>query len=103
MSRGTFSGDNNERPRNADRVQWAASVVTRFAKTTGLSDDLRADPETVLADLLADLMHWCDGQKANRRLQGNIDFESALGRALGHYREEIVNEVPGLMEDSHTS
>lgn len=103
MSRGTFSGDNNEWPRNADRVQWADSVVTRFAKATGLGDDLRADPETMLADLLADLMHWCDAQKTNRRLKGDIDFESALGRALGYYREEVVNETSGLMEDSHRS
>jgi|HubBroStandDraft_1064217.scaffolds.fasta_scaffold01552_2 hypothetical protein len=102
MRRGTFSGNNNERPRNPDRVQWATSVVTRFAKDTGLGDDLRADPETVLADLLADLLHWCDAQKTNRRLEGDISFESALGRALGHYREEVANEVSGLIEDSQT-
>lgn len=92
MSRGTFAEHSNEWPLNVDRVQWAASIMTTFAKATGLVDDLRADPETVLADLLADLMHWCDAQRTNRCLEEAVDFQSALGRACVHYQEELANE-----------
>ncbi len=62
--------------------------MVSFAGATGLSGDLKTDPETVLGDLLADLMHWCDGQKASDCLVESIDFESALKRARDHYRAE---------------
>ena len=76
-------------PRNADRSNWAGSVVAQFAKATGIRHDLPSDPETVLADLLADLMHWCDAQKTSSRLEENVDFDSALIRARTHYRVEL--------------
>ncbi len=75
-------------PRNADRVLWGSLAMVSFAAAAGLRGDLQADPETVLGDLLADLMHWCDAQKASDRLVGSIDFESALERARYHYSEE---------------
>jgi hypothetical protein len=92
MSRGSFFGQNNESPLITDRVQWAASTMGNFAKITGVGEDLQADPETVLADLLADLMHWCDAQKTNRHLGGTVDFQSALKRARDHYKHEFAKE-----------
>ena len=102
----TMSGgpcQNDEYPRNADRAQWAASAMTKFATVTGLREDLQADPETVLADLLADLMHWCDAQTADPYVEEAVDFKSALARARGHYQEELANEGSKRMEDPHIS
>ena len=79
-------------PRNADRALWGELAVVTFANVTGQSRDVQTDPETVLGDLLADLMHWCDSQKTNVSLEESIDFESALGRARNHYNEECEEE-----------
>jgi len=92
---------NNERPRNADRAEWAASAMSKFATLAGLDNDLHVDPETVLADLLADLMHWCDAQKANYHLEEAVDFQSALGRAQRHYDEEFGDGELERLEDPH--
>jgi hypothetical protein len=62
--------------------------MVTFADATGLGADLKADPETVLCDLLADLMHWCDVQKAYDGLVEPVDFESTLKRARVHYGQE---------------
>lgn len=75
-------------PSNADRALWASLAVVNFASVTGLSKDVQTDPETVLGDLLADLMHWCDVQQPSRGRIVLIDFESALKRAHNHYAEE---------------
>jgi hypothetical protein len=91
-------GDNSDRPQNTDRAHWAAFALMRFAETTGLGEDLQSDPQTVVTDLLADLMHWCDAQRTSG-LDEAIDFESALRRARHHYREEIFNG-PGAAERS---
>lgn len=82
----------NERPRNADRARWAASAVAKFAKATGMGTDLGADPETVLVDLLADLMHWCDARVLTRSDDAALDFGSALARARSHYLAEFPSE-----------
>jgi hypothetical protein len=79
-------------PRNADRALWGELAVVTFASVTGMSADVQIDPETVLGDLLAGLMHWCDVQKTNACRIESIDFESALERARNHYNEEIVDE-----------
>jgi len=80
----------NADPSNADRSLWGALAVVSFASVTGLSGDAQIDPETVLGDLLADLMHWCDVQKTNDSRAESIDFESALERARDHYSEECA-------------
>jgi hypothetical protein len=67
-------------PTNISRSSWAGRAIDSFARLTGMTADLRAEPEVVLSDLLADLMHWCDFQR--------IDFESALGRARGNHNKE---------------
>ena len=79
-------------PRNADRSLWGGFAVVSFASVTGLRGDIEVDPETVLTDLLADLMHWCDVQKASGCMPEPIDFESALERARDHYGEERAEE-----------
>lgn len=90
MDSARFLCQNDEFPRNADRAQWAASAMERFAAVAGLGEDMHADPATVLCDLLADLMHWCDAQAANGCFEGDVDFQSALRRARGHYEEELA-------------
>ncbi|MGB6384788.1 MAG: hypothetical protein WBD25_15360 [Terriglobales bacterium] len=79
-------------PRNTDRALWASLAAVSFASVTGQSHDVHVDPETVLGDLLAGLMHWCDVQKSSERRIESIDFESALKRARNHYDEECVDE-----------
>jgi hypothetical protein len=79
-------------PRNADRALWGALAVVSFASVTGLSADVQIDPETVLGDLLAALMYWCDVQKTDICRIESIDFESALERARNHYTEETAYE-----------
>lgn len=39
---------------NDDRAKWADAAITAFRRETGSDDD------TILSDLLADLMHWSD-------------------------------------------
>jgi hypothetical protein len=70
-------------------------AVLTFASVTGQSGDVEVDPETVLGDLLAGLMHWCDVQKTSASLVEPISFESALERAWNHYREEFEDAAQG--------
>jgi hypothetical protein len=83
--------ESNADLRNADRALWGSLAAISFASVTGQSEDLEVDPETLLGDLLAALMHWCDVQKT-RGLEESIDFESALTRARNHYKEECDDE-----------
>src|ERR1700693_407891 len=82
----------NADPRNADRALWATYAAVSFASVTGQSEDVHIDPETVLGDLLAGLMHWCDVQKPSDIRIESINFESALQRARNHYTEECIDE-----------
>jgi hypothetical protein len=74
-------------------------AVVSFASVTGMSADVQIDPETVLGDLLAGLMHWCDVQKTNPRRIEPVDFESALERARNHYNEETAYEREELQAE----
>jgi hypothetical protein len=89
-------------PLNSDRALWGALAVASFASVTGQSEEVGVDPETVLGDLLAGLMHWCDVQKANRSLEEPIDFESALERARNHYQEDFADEREQRSGDNPT-
>lgn len=79
-------------PSNADRALWGALAVAHFASTASRAEDTHADPETMLSDLLADLMHWCDLQRSSSRLEEGIRFDSALERAMDYYNEEVSLE-----------
>jgi hypothetical protein len=78
--------------RNADRALRGVLAIVSFAGATEQSQEVQIEPETVLVDLLSDLMHWCDAQKANSALEKAIDFELALERARNHYNEECADE-----------
>ena len=76
-------------PCNADRAMWAASAMANFARISDREADLQTDPETLLGDLLTDLMHWCDIEK---RHKSSVEFESALEQARLHFVAERVQE-----------
>jgi len=59
---------------NDKRAETAQACLDLFMKQTG------CDPENALADLLADLAHWCD--------YNDTDFESELRKAASHYADE---------------
>lgn len=59
---------------NDKRAETAQACLDLFMKQTG------CDPENALADLLANLAHWCD--------RNDTEFEVELRRAAMHYGEE---------------
>jgi hypothetical protein len=63
---------------NNDRSEWAAAALRHFQCTTG------TDFEDALADLLGDLMHWCD--------RNAVHFDDELSRARMHYEAETMSE-----------
>ena len=81
-------------PKNEDRAKWGDSAICSFAKAANLSGDLAHDPQTVLCDLLADLMHWCDSRVSHSKLQCEVGFDSALRRARLHYGKERLHGKP---------
>lgn len=63
---------------NARRAGHATVALAAYALETG------SDDETMLTDLLADLMHWA---RANGR-----DFDVAMEQAEGHYAYELEED-----------
>ena len=59
---------------NDKRAEIAQACLDLFMKQTG------CDPENALADLLANLAHWCD--------RNDTEFEDELRRAAMNYGEE---------------
>jgi hypothetical protein len=80
-------------PSNADRAMLGALALAHFAGATSRVEDIHTDPETVLSDLLADIMHWCDLQRSASEAHGSIGFDSALERARDYYMEECSDEL----------
>lgn len=68
---------------NDNRAAWAATALNAFADVT-MMNTAGEDGETILGDLLADLMHWCD--------RNGVDFNDMLERARDHYEEETRPE-----------
>lgn len=68
---------------NDERAEWAEAAVAAFAEATNMRD-AGEDDATVLADLLADLLHWCDRRR--------VDFDAALQRGRGNYGAETGAE-----------
>lgn len=64
-------------PTNADRAERAFRVVDSYRK----KHDPEEDNETVLSDLLADLLHFCD--------ERNLDFAKIEDTARMHYEAEL--------------
>jgi hypothetical protein len=65
------------------RVCWGENAVNAYSedKQGGLWGDLYDEAETVLTDLLADLMHYAEAHK--------IDFQTVLERARTHHDAEV--------------
>jgi hypothetical protein len=63
--------------KNALRAEWAETALRAFQEETGTDD------EDMLADLLCDMMHWCDRE--------GFVFKEALRRATSHYGEETTD------------
>lgn len=80
-------------PSNVDRALLGALTVAHFASVTSRVENMHTDPETVVSDLLADIMHWCDLQRPTGELQESIGFDSALQRARDYYMEECSGEL----------
>lgn len=72
-------------PTNTDRAMWAQAAVTTFAEITRM-DSAGEDDETIMADLLADLMHLAESK--------DIDWAATLERATGHYEYEKEHDEP---------
>jgi len=64
--------------KNDQRAFWADVAIEAFRDETG------TDVCDAVADLLCDLMHWCD--------RNPTDFEKALSNARFHYEAETTEE-----------
>jgi hypothetical protein len=72
---------------NAERARWAEAALVAFGQRTGsiaqtIGD--KEDPFLIIADLLADLGHWCD--------RNNLELQSVIQYAAWHYQEETGSE-----------
>lgn len=63
---------------NQPRIEWAEIAIVVFQAVTG------TDREDAAADLLCDLMHWCDAN--------GFDFETELDQARDHYDYESKHD-----------
>ncbi len=61
-------------PSHPQLLQRAGQTIQHY-KT--ISNKTEEPDDTVVIDLLTDLMHWCD--------QHQVNFEQALAQANGHY------------------
>jgi hypothetical protein len=69
-------------PSNDDRAEWALEACEAFGESTGLS--VKDELETVITDLIANLLHLCD--------RNGISGDEAIERAQMHYDCEIEAE-----------
>lgn len=76
----------NTTPTNDDRALWAEQAMMKFARVTRM-DTAGEDDETILSDLLANLMHMA-------RLK-EINWDEVYNRATSHFEEEVQEEEGG--------
>lgn len=72
---------------NAERALWAEAALMAFGRQTGAGSSSIGDDEEpflIVADLLADLAHWCD--------RNNVSLQSAIRYATRHYTTETGTE-----------
>lgn len=72
---------------NKDRAGWAQVAADAFASETRM-DKANEDMETVLTDLLCDIMHLCN--------QKGIDFKQVLDSGQAHFETDLVEEADDL-------
>ena len=65
---------------NEDRRSWALEALEAFAAVTGDRMENSEDLESVITDLITDIMHLCDEEK--------IDFAAVSSRAAHHHECE---------------
>jgi hypothetical protein len=73
----------DEATTNDERAAWAGVALVAFSQRTGMVRKNLSDGEDcflIVADLLADLAHWCDRK--------GVPMQSALEYAAGHYQTE---------------
>jgi hypothetical protein len=66
---------------NDNRADWAGLAIHKFAQTTGM-DEANEDNDTILSDMLTDILHWCDRNK--------VDFDECLSVARSNYVDETT-------------
>jgi hypothetical protein len=64
---------------NDDRAASADVAIKAFARDTRM-DTANEEGRTIVADLLADVMHWCD--------RNDVAFADVLETGYQHYAEE---------------
>lgn len=74
--------DTDPQADNNARASFAALAVTAYAKRTCPSGG--EEIETIIGDLLGDLMHLCDGL--------DLSFDALVDRAFRHYDPETRGE-----------
>jgi len=77
-------------PTNETRADWGLEALQVFAARTGLTVE-EDGLETVLGDLLADLMHLCRQADAKHDVPDQT-FDEALRRAQNHFSAELMEE-----------
>jgi hypothetical protein len=65
---------------NGVRAERAGAVLYAYWQAAG--DTYDPVNETTLSDLLADLLHWANGE--------GISFDDALARGRMHYEAELI-------------
>lgn len=73
-------------PTNPERAGFAMQALRPYCKVSSSEEELRADPEMVVVDLLSDLMHWC-GERG-------FQFQHLVDRASRHYSTERDIKCP---------
>lgn len=77
-------------PSNEQRAEWAQHAMDAFGRKVfgGRSfDALDGDQEDAISDLICDLLHLC--------IVRGIDPDNVTRRAIGHFAEEIAQEMEG--------
>jgi len=81
---------------NKERARDAATAIDAFVRTqepraSDLESAISQTPDEFLVDLLTDLRHWAH--------QNGVDFEDAVRRADGHFRNELFEEKLDIEAD----
>jgi hypothetical protein len=66
---------------NESRAESASVAINAFARQNGLEDE---DVETIVTDLIANLMHYCD---CNDQMEKPVEY--CISKATQHYYAEI--------------
>lgn len=69
---------------NLNRANWAQTALEAFAEEVG--QDMETEVESVIGDLLGDLMHFCKQTSLTREVP--IDFDECLRLARTYFADE---------------